>query len=76
MTPLQPFVQRRQLLRAFRQQFFAEPFARFATLFTVTEYFWFYVIGLGCAVLVALVSAAVPAALAARLKVATALAER
>jgi putative ABC transport system permease protein len=33
-------------------------------------------IGLGCAVLVALVSAAVPAALAARLKVATALAER
>lgn len=34
------------------------------------------VIGLGCAVLVALVSAAVPAALAARLKVATALAER
>jgi putative ABC transport system permease protein len=34
------------------------------------------VIGLGCAVLVALVSAAVPAALAARLRIATALAER
>jgi putative ABC transport system permease protein len=34
------------------------------------------VIGLGCAVLMALVSAAVPAALAARLKIATALAER
>jgi len=32
--------------------FFARPFARFATLFTVAEYFWFYVIGLGCAVVV------------------------
>ena len=32
--------------------FFAQPFARIATLFTVTEYFWFYVIGLGCAVVV------------------------
>jgi ABC-type antimicrobial peptide transport system permease subunit len=34
------------------------------------------VIGLACAILVALVSAAVPAALAARLRVAAALAER
>src|SRR5688572_3132249 len=32
--------------------FFAQPFARIATLFTVAEYFWFYVIGLGCAVVV------------------------
>jgi putative tricarboxylic transport membrane protein len=32
--------------------FFAQPFARVATLFTVAEYFWFYVIGLGCAVVV------------------------
>lgn len=32
--------------------FFAQPLARIATLFTVTEYFWFYVIGLGCAVVV------------------------
>jgi ABC-type antimicrobial peptide transport system permease subunit len=34
------------------------------------------VVGLACAVLVALISAAVPAVLAARLKVATALANR
>lgn len=32
--------------------FLAQPFARFATLFGVAEYFWFYVIGLGCAVVV------------------------
>ncbi len=32
--------------------FFAQPLARIATLFTVAEYFWFYVIGLGCAVVV------------------------
>lgn len=32
--------------------FFSQPFARLATMFTVTEYFWFYVIGLGCAVVV------------------------
>jgi putative tricarboxylic transport membrane protein len=32
--------------------FFAQPLARMATLFTVTEYFWFYLIGLGCAVVV------------------------
>jgi putative tricarboxylic transport membrane protein len=32
--------------------FFAQPFARIATMFTVAEYFWFYVIGLGCAVVV------------------------
>jgi putative tricarboxylic transport membrane protein len=32
--------------------FFAQPFARVATMFTVAEYFWFYVIGLGCAVVV------------------------
>ena len=31
---------------------FAQPLAGFATLFTVAEYFWFYVIGLGCAVVV------------------------
>jgi TctA family transporter len=31
---------------------FARPFARMATMFTVAEYFWFYVIGLGCAVVV------------------------
>ena len=31
---------------------FAQPFARIATLFTVAEYFWFYVLGLGCAVVV------------------------
>ena len=31
---------------------FARPFARVATMFTVAEYFWFYVIGLGCAVVV------------------------
>ena len=31
---------------------FAQPFARVATMFTVAEYFWFYVIGLGCAVVV------------------------
>lgn len=32
---------------------FAKPFARLATLFTVAEYFWLYVLGLGCAVVVA-----------------------
>ncbi len=32
--------------------FFAQPFSRIATMFTVAEYFWFYVIGLGCAVVV------------------------
>jgi putative tricarboxylic transport membrane protein len=32
--------------------FFAQPLARIATLFTVAEYFWLYVIGLGCAVVV------------------------
>ncbi|MFN2444369.1 MAG: tripartite tricarboxylate transporter permease [Vicinamibacterales bacterium] len=32
--------------------FFAQRFARIATMFTVAEYFWFYVIGLGCAVVV------------------------
>jgi putative tricarboxylic transport membrane protein len=31
---------------------FARPFARLATLFSVVEYFWLYVIGLGCAVVV------------------------
>jgi putative tricarboxylic transport membrane protein len=31
---------------------FAQPFARIATMFTVAEYFWFYVLGLGCAVVV------------------------
>jgi putative tricarboxylic transport membrane protein len=31
---------------------FAQPFARLATLFTVVEYFWLYVLGLGCAVVV------------------------
>ncbi len=31
---------------------FAQPFAGFATLFTVVEYFWLYVLGLGCAVVV------------------------
>jgi putative tricarboxylic transport membrane protein len=31
---------------------FARPLARVATLFTVVEYFWFYLIGLGCAVVV------------------------
>src|SRR5262245_60522035 len=32
--------------------FLAQPFARLATVSTVAEYFWFYVIGLGCAVVV------------------------
>jgi TctA family transporter len=32
--------------------FFAKPLARLATYFTVVEYFWFYLIGLGCAVVV------------------------
>lgn len=32
--------------------FLARPLARIATLFTVAEYFWLYVIGLGCAVVV------------------------
>ena len=32
--------------------FLAQPFARLATVSTVVEYFWFYVIGLGCAVVV------------------------
>lgn len=31
---------------------FAQPFARIATWFTVAEYFWLYVLGLGCAVVV------------------------
>src|SRR5262245_19163657 len=31
---------------------FARPFAGLATLFTVAEYFWLYVLGLGCAVVV------------------------
>lgn len=31
---------------------FARPFAAVATWFTVTEYFWLYVLGLGCAVVV------------------------
>jgi TctA family transporter len=31
---------------------FARPFASIATWFTVTEYFWLYVLGLGCAVVV------------------------
>jgi TctA family transporter len=31
---------------------FAQPFARLATWFTVVEYFWLYVLGLGCAVVV------------------------
>lgn len=31
---------------------FARPFATIATLFTVAEYFWLYVLGLGCAVVV------------------------
>lgn len=31
---------------------FAQPFASLATMFTVAEYFWFYVLGLGCAVVV------------------------
>jgi putative tricarboxylic transport membrane protein len=31
---------------------FARPFAGLATLFTVVEYFWLYVLGLGCAVVV------------------------
>ena len=31
---------------------FARPFARIATFFTVVEYFWLYVLGLGCAVVV------------------------
>jgi TctA family transporter len=31
---------------------FARPFADVATLFTVVEYFWLYVLGLGCAVVV------------------------
>ncbi len=31
---------------------FARPFAGIATWFTVTEYFWLYVLGLGCAVVV------------------------
>lgn len=31
---------------------FAQPFARVATWFTVAEYFWLYVLGLGCAVVV------------------------
>jgi putative tricarboxylic transport membrane protein len=31
---------------------FARPFAQLATLFTVVEYFWLYVLGLGCAVVV------------------------
>jgi TctA family transporter len=31
---------------------FARPFARIATWFTVAEYFWLYVLGLGCAVVV------------------------
>jgi putative tricarboxylic transport membrane protein len=32
--------------------FFSQPFARLATVATVAEYGWFYVIGLGCAVVV------------------------
>jgi putative tricarboxylic transport membrane protein len=32
--------------------FLAKPLARFATSFTYPEYFWFYVLGLGCAVVV------------------------
>lgn len=31
---------------------FAQPFAALATWFTVVEYFWLYVLGLGCAVVV------------------------
>jgi putative tricarboxylic transport membrane protein len=31
---------------------FARPFANVASLFTVVEYFWLYVLGLGCAVVV------------------------
>jgi putative tricarboxylic transport membrane protein len=31
---------------------FVRPFAALATLFTVVEYFWLYVLGLGCAVVV------------------------
>jgi putative tricarboxylic transport membrane protein len=31
---------------------FAQPFATLATWFTVVEYFWLYVLGLGCAVVV------------------------
>lgn len=31
---------------------FARPFAGFATWFTVVEYFWLYLLGLGCAVVV------------------------
>jgi len=32
--------------------FLAKPLARFATSFSYAEYFWFYLIGLGCAVVV------------------------
>lgn len=37
---------------------FARPFAGLATWFTVVEYFWLYVLGLGCAVVVSRGSAA------------------